>query len=69
MASTYDRGDTVRLSATFRDDAGAFSDPTTVVLKVKKPDGTTSTFTYALAQITKDSVGNYHKDIAVDQSG
>lgn len=62
----------IRLTANFQ--VGSVNtDPTTVTLKIKKPDATVLTFTYAAAQVIKDSVGNYHYDympptIAVDPS-
>ena len=57
----YDPGTCIRLSVVFEVD-GVETDPTTVSLKVRKPDGTTTTYTYP-ATITKDSAGRYHKDI------
>lgn len=61
----------VRLTSAFSVN-GIATDPTTVTLKIKKPDGTVVTFTYP-ASIAKDSVGNYHYDympptIAADPS-
>ncbi len=44
------------------------TDPTTVSLLVRKPDGTTTTYTYS-ATITKDSTGNYSKQVTLDQRG
>jgi hypothetical protein len=73
-ANTYDYGSLVRVSCTFTDPnstptPNAPIDPDTVSLTVLKPDGTTkTTYTYP-ADITKDSVGNYHYDISIDQSG
>jgi hypothetical protein len=68
MATTYDVGDYVRCSAAFTQAAVAV-DPTTVLLKVLAPDGTSTTYTYALATITKDSAGNYHVDVPVTMEG
>jgi hypothetical protein len=39
----YDAGAPVTMEVTFRNKAGVAGDPTTVVLTVKAPDGTTST--------------------------
>lgn len=44
-------------------------DPTTVALSVKAPNGTVTTYTYALAEIIKDSTGNYHKDLPISAAG
>ena len=45
--------------------AGVDKDPDAVTLKVKTPTGITETFTFALAQVLKDSIGNYHYDYPV----
>ena len=56
-ATTHDSGAVV--SALL----GTAGDPTTVTLKVKDPTGTVTTYTYAGAQVVKDSTGNYHYDL------
>jgi hypothetical protein len=66
--NNYDEGDLVRLTAAFTV-ASVATDPTTVTLKVKDPSGNVTTYTYALAEVTKDSTGNYHKDITIDEPG
>jgi hypothetical protein len=63
--NTYDVGDNVRLSIALVNSAGAAVDPTTLTLTVKPALGTAVSYTYAAGEITKDSVGNYHKDITV----
>jgi len=68
MANVYNKGDAVRLSATFTV-GGAATDPTTVTLKVRDPSGNVATYTYALAEITKDATGQYHKDVSIDETG
>jgi hypothetical protein len=45
------------------------TDPTTVVLKVQNPTGTVSTYTYALAEVTKSSTGIYYKGVPMAPSG
>jgi hypothetical protein len=65
----YQVGDLVRISAVFRDIAGALVDPSTVSLKVTKPSGTQNTYTFALSQVIKDSTGNYHYDASADAAG
>lgn len=67
MANTYDIGDVVRISGAFTQSATPI-DPSTVTLKVQKPDATPDTYTYP-ATMTKDSTGNYHVDIAITQQG
>lgn len=49
--------------------ASVLTDPTTVTLAVTTPTGTTTTYTYSLAEITRDSTGVYHKDIACSEAG
>jgi hypothetical protein len=51
------------LTNTFSVD-GTPTDPTTVSLTVTAPSGTSTTYTYAAAEITKVSTGVYTKDIA-----
>ena len=68
MTEAYDYGQTVTVTGTFSDDIG-YMDPTTVTLMVEEPDGTETTYTYALAQVTKDSVGHYSKNITMDAAG
>jgi hypothetical protein len=44
---------------------GTTLDPTTITLKVKDPNGTTTTY----SSPTKDSQGNYHQDVTPTVSG
>lgn len=66
--SIYANGQKVRVSVAFTVSDVA-TDPTTVTLKVGKPDGTVTSYTYALAEVTKSATGNYYKDITTDQVG
>ncbi|MDE1904967.1 MAG: hypothetical protein KGH75_00770 [Rhodospirillales bacterium] len=68
MTSVYDENQAVKLSATFTV-GGVATDPTTVSLTYRTPDGTETVLTYAASQITKDSVGNYHVVLTVTQAG
>mgnify|MGYP003337657747 CR=1 FL=1 len=45
MTTSYDRGDLVRLTATFTV-SGVATDPSGVVLYVRQPSGTLTTLTY-----------------------
>lgn len=68
--NVYQKGDLVRISGVFKDVAGTLIDPGTVTLKVTKPDGTTTTYTYGGSPaVVKDSTGNYHVDASADQTG
>src|SRR5512146_976275 len=71
MADTYDKGDGCRISVAFTGaDAVTLLDPNTVVLKIKAPSGTVTTYTYGVdAALVKDSVGNYHFDLELTAKG
>ena len=71
-----DIGDLIRLRSWddvhtlgFTNSAGVAADPTTVTLIVKAPDGTSTSYTYAAAQVLKDSTGKYYYELSPDQSG
>jgi len=64
----YEKGETVRITGTFTVSSVA-TDPTAVILKVQRPSGAESTYTYALSQVTKSSTGIYYKEIAANESG
>lgn len=65
MASEpYDLGDAPRVRGTFKDEAGALADPTTVTLTVWRPDGTKlGVYTFAAGQVTRESVGVFSKKL------
>ena len=71
--ANYDRGDVVRLTATFRDIAGAVIDPSTVTLNAVQPDKTIYTRSYGAAapndQLKKSSIGVYYIDFYIAQGG
>ncbi len=60
--NSYYAGSLVRVSATFSDISGTATDPTTVTLKYRQ-GGSVTTLTYAGAQLTKASTGNYYTDL------
>jgi hypothetical protein len=66
--TTYDIGDTVRLSAAFANIAGTATDPTTVTLRVTSRSAV-NVYTYAGAHITKASTGNFYYDLALTTHG
>ena len=69
MASQYDVGDSVRMSAAFTVSSVA-TDPTTITFKMREPDGTVTTYVYGTdAELVKDSTGNYHVDWGTSMSG
>lgn len=64
MASNqYDIGDVVRLSNIFRDTVPQDSDPNTIVVTLLKPGATSTTYSYAGATVTRDSLGHFHVDV------
>ena len=66
--NTYDKGDTIRLRATFVV-SGVNTDPTTVTLKVKSSSGNITTYTYAGGAIIKSATGIYYKDVSITDDG
>lgn len=60
--ATYDKGDFIRLQATWKNSAATNVDPTTVVLKVQAPSGTITEFTYASGAVTKSATGVFYYD-------
>lgn len=63
-ANIYDVGDQVVLQGTFKNRAGANTDPTTVVCRLTKPAGTTSTLS-----TTNPSVGVFEALHVADEEG
>lgn len=63
-------GDTVRLAVNWQNEDGTDLDPSTdVTLKVRKPSGTITTYSYLDTEITKANAGDYYYEITTDQSG
>jgi hypothetical protein len=67
--ATYDQGDYIRLTGTWRNDASVLVDPSTVTLKVQLPNGTTSSYTYASGNVIKDATGTYYYDFLPTSQG
>ena len=65
MATTYDIGDLVRETGTFKNASSAAADPTKVYLDIQKPDGAITYSTYAVGTtaIIRSGAGVYYKDI------
>ena len=65
----YDIGDRVRLTLDVQE-AGAYVDPTSVVLKVKKPDNTVTTYTYGVsADVVRSDEGRYYILVSITVAG
>lgn len=67
-ANSYVVGDVIRVYGVFTAN-GVATDPTTITLYIKSTPTGQSTFTYAGAQIVRDSIGNYHYDYTTTASG
>jgi hypothetical protein len=62
----HDIGDLIPVSATFKNAAGAATDPTTITFRLQKPNGTVTAYVYPTdAQLVRDSAGVYHVDVAL----
>jgi hypothetical protein len=68
--SQIDIGDAIRLSTTFKDLSENAVDPTSVLLEIKLPDNSIVSYLYLEnPSVVKDSIGNYHLDFLITQSG
>jgi len=64
----YTIGDLIRLYVTFQDTAGAFIDPTSLVLRIKLPDSTVIELTYP-GDITQTTTGKFQYDFLSTAAG
>jgi hypothetical protein len=64
---TIKKGTKVRAKATVKDVDGVLATPTTVTIKVMKPDATTTSYTGG--QLTNPSTGVYYVDFDADADG
>ncbi len=69
MTNQYDRGDQVRITATFTNSTGTAVDPDTIIFEYKDPSNVTSTLAYSRAELVKKSTGVYYADVSLDESG
>ncbi len=60
--ATYDKGDLIRLQATWKNSAEANVDPSTVILKIQAPSGTITEYTYASGTVQKNGTGVFYYD-------
>jgi uncharacterized protein YfaS (alpha-2-macroglobulin family) len=58
----YQAGETLRINAQITDSAGDPTDPTTVTISIKKPDGTLDVTDAAMSS---DVAGTYYYDYAI----
>jgi hypothetical protein len=70
MATTYDIGDRVRITAAFTDTGGKLSDPTTIRLFIEPPAGPVLAYSYATSTgVVRASSGTYRFDIGTTGHG
>lgn len=68
--NSYDVGDVVRCTGAFANSVGTAMDPTAVLCKVRKPDGTVTTLTYGTdAALVKAAIGSYYTDVVATDAG
>lgn len=60
--TTYQVGETVRITATITDSDGSAADPTTTTIKIVDPAGTTKVSDSAM---TKTATGSYYYDYTI----
>lgn len=65
--NTYDVGDLIRLGSVFKVGSTP-TDPSSVLLFVRKPDGSQLQYTYP-ASLSRSATGTYYKDLFVDDEG
>lgn len=61
-------GDVVRLRSVFTV-LDVNTDPTTITLEVQSPSGTTTSYTYADEEITREGAGIYYYNLSVNEAG
>lgn len=69
MDGQYEIGQLVCLAVRFFDRRGKNTDPATVTLQVKKPDGTITPYTYLAGEVTRDGLGLFHRNVTIDAAG
>jgi hypothetical protein len=68
--SQINPGDTVRLTAEFRNSAGTLTNPTAVTLRIRPKGGTPVVYVYGVGvEVVRDSTGLYHMDYTVPNLG
>jgi hypothetical protein len=67
---SYQAGDTYPAQVTIRDTAGNPTDPDSLTLTVREPDGTTTVYVYGVdLEVVRDSEGVFHADIPLTATG
>ena len=66
--NSYSMSELVQLTGSFTSTTGTPMDPTTIALKIKKPDGTVATYSYP-DDLNKASTGVYRYNFVPSLSG
>lgn len=64
-----DVGDVVRIQNVFTNATGGTIDPTEVILYWQAPSGIVGTYTYSLAQVSRQSQGTFYYNGTIAESG
>lgn len=68
IRNSYDRGDKVKVTATFTNLSGAYIDPGSIYVQYVTPAGVATNLSYP-STVSRTSSGIYYADISVDQTG
>lgn len=69
MPNEYHVGDLVHCKGVFTNAIGSLVDPSTVTVKIRKPDDTTVSYVYGASAVVHESQGVYTLDVAVSLAG
>lgn len=68
--NSYDKGDQVQLTGTFRDTASALIDPSVITFRLWTPDGGSTALVYGTdAAVVKSTTGTYYVNWTVSSPG
>jgi hypothetical protein len=68
IRNTYDRGDKIKVTATFTNLSGAYIDPGAVYLQYVTPAGVANSLVYPTT-VSRTSSGIYYADISIAEAG
>ena len=68
LTSGMDIGDLARVSVVIKNSSGTYTDPTTLQVTIKQPDGT-ELQADLVAGLTKTGTGKYYYEFPITQSG
>lgn len=60
----------IRVTCTFATSTGTPSDPTNITAKIEEPDGTLTTYVYAIDdELVREDIGVYYIEHTIEQAG